>query len=111
MTPTPFRINVPEATLSDLRERLRRTRFPDQAPGNPWAFGADLEVRCYDDASAGWARQGLVLDALGADFVGPRRAEDLSGQLAPLTEVAGWLGFLRWAERADPAGFDALCAE
>ena len=28
--------------LADLRERLARTRFPDQAPGAPWAYGADL---------------------------------------------------------------------
>src|SRR6266567_2632732 len=39
---TPFRIAVPDSVLADLRERLARTRFPDQAPGAPWAYGADL---------------------------------------------------------------------
>jgi microsomal epoxide hydrolase len=26
----------------DLRERLAQTRFPDQAPGEPWAYGTDV---------------------------------------------------------------------
>ena len=39
---TPFRLHVPESALDDLRERLARTRFPDQAPGAPWAYGTDV---------------------------------------------------------------------
>jgi pimeloyl-ACP methyl ester carboxylesterase len=42
MAPRPFRIDVPDATLADLRERLARTRWPDQAPGAEWAFGTSL---------------------------------------------------------------------
>lgn len=42
--PTPFTWHVPEADLVDLRERLARTRWPDQAPGDPWAFGTDLDA-------------------------------------------------------------------
>ena len=42
IAPAPFRIEVPEGVLADLRERLARTRWPDQAPGAPWAYGADL---------------------------------------------------------------------
>ena len=42
MPPRPFRIEVPEATLADLRERLARARWPDQAPGAEWAFGTSL---------------------------------------------------------------------
>ncbi len=41
-TPQPFQLHVPDAAIADLRERLARTRFPDQAPGEPWAYGADL---------------------------------------------------------------------
>jgi hypothetical protein len=40
--PETFNLHVPDAALADLRERLSRTRFPDQAPGEPWAFGTDL---------------------------------------------------------------------
>lgn len=35
----PFRIEVPQADLDDLAERLRRTRFPVEAPGDSWAYG------------------------------------------------------------------------
>jgi epoxide hydrolase len=38
----PFRIEVPEAVLEDLRERLARTRWPDQIPGSGWDYGTDL---------------------------------------------------------------------
>ena len=41
-TPEPFTLQVPDAALADLRERLARTRFPDQAPGEPWAYGTDV---------------------------------------------------------------------
>jgi pimeloyl-ACP methyl ester carboxylesterase len=38
-----FALNVPDAAIADLRERLARTRFPDQAPGEPWAYGTNVE--------------------------------------------------------------------
>jgi len=38
----PFRIAVPEAVLVDLRERLARTRFPDEMPGSGWTHGTNL---------------------------------------------------------------------
>ena len=38
---SPFRLEVPEPALQDLAARLERTRLPDQAPGNPWAYGTD----------------------------------------------------------------------
>lgn len=38
----PFTLHVGDAALADLRERLARTRFPDQAPGPPWAYGTDV---------------------------------------------------------------------
>jgi pimeloyl-ACP methyl ester carboxylesterase len=41
-TPQPFTLHVADAAIADLRERLARTRFPDQAPGAPWAYGTDV---------------------------------------------------------------------
>ncbi len=41
-TVRPFRIDVPEAVLADLRARLDRVRWPDEAPGKPWQYGTDL---------------------------------------------------------------------
>jgi microsomal epoxide hydrolase len=38
-----FRIHVPDEVLDDLRERLARTRWPDQIPGSGWGYGTDLE--------------------------------------------------------------------
>jgi len=42
MQPEAFTLHVPDAAITDLRERLARTRFPDQAPGPPWAYGTDV---------------------------------------------------------------------
>jgi microsomal epoxide hydrolase len=39
---TPFRIDIPDAVLDDLRERLARTRWPDQIPNSGWDYGTDL---------------------------------------------------------------------
>ena len=41
--PAPFTLSIPDAAIADLRERLARTRFPDQAPGEPWAFGTNVD--------------------------------------------------------------------
>lgn len=40
--PQPFRLHVADSAIDDLRERLARTRFPDQAPGEPWAYGTSV---------------------------------------------------------------------
>ncbi len=41
--PQTFTLHVPESKIADLRERLGRTRFPDPAPGDPWAFGTSVD--------------------------------------------------------------------
>lgn len=38
----PFRVDVPDAVLDDLRARLANTRWPDQIPGSGWEYGTDL---------------------------------------------------------------------
>jgi microsomal epoxide hydrolase len=43
MKPTQFTLSVPEQQQADLRARLALTRFPDQAPDAPWAYGTDLD--------------------------------------------------------------------
>jgi pimeloyl-ACP methyl ester carboxylesterase len=40
--PEAFTLTVPDQAIADLRERLGRTRYPDQAPGAPWAYGTDV---------------------------------------------------------------------
>ncbi|MBO0803890.1 MAG: epoxide hydrolase [Nocardiopsaceae bacterium] len=38
----PFRIDIPQADLDDLRARLARTRWPDELPGVGWDYGIPL---------------------------------------------------------------------
>jgi pimeloyl-ACP methyl ester carboxylesterase len=38
----PFTIDVPDAVLDDLHERLARTRFPEQIPDAGWDYGTEL---------------------------------------------------------------------
>ena len=39
----PFRVEVPQADLDDLRERLDRVRWPDELPSVGWNLGIPLE--------------------------------------------------------------------
>ncbi|HEY7437269.1 MAG TPA: epoxide hydrolase [Methylomirabilota bacterium] len=38
----PFVVDVPQASLDDLRERLARTRWPDEVDGAGWDYGVSL---------------------------------------------------------------------
>ena len=50
----PFRIAVPDAVLTDLRERLARTRFPDEIADSGWTYGTN---RAYlRELVAYWSR-------------------------------------------------------
>jgi pimeloyl-ACP methyl ester carboxylesterase len=42
MNIAPYRIDVPQAVLTDLAQRLARTRFPDEIPGSGWDYGTNL---------------------------------------------------------------------
>ncbi|MDA3644807.1 epoxide hydrolase [Saccharopolyspora indica] len=39
---TPFRLDVPQHDLDDLRERLARARWADEVPGLGWSYGPPL---------------------------------------------------------------------
>jgi len=43
MTVKSFTIAIPQANLDDLRERLARTRWPDELPGVGWNYGVPLD--------------------------------------------------------------------
>src|SRR5215467_6496401 len=38
----PFVVDVPQATLDDLKARLGRTRWPDEVEGAGWDYGTSL---------------------------------------------------------------------
>ena len=65
--PVPFTLQISDAELADLHERLGRTRYPDQAPGEPWAYGTQLdylrELVEYWRESFDWRAQEAALNA------------------------------------------------
>ena len=65
--PRPFTLTVPDPEIVDLRSRLARTRFPDRAPGEAWAYGADpdyLRTLCaYWRDGFDWRAQEAALNA------------------------------------------------
>jgi pimeloyl-ACP methyl ester carboxylesterase len=86
-TPEPFTLTISDESIADLRERLRLTRFPDQAPGEPWAYGTDLgwmrEFVAYWKDSFDWRAQEARLNAF------PQYKVPLSGIDVHFLHVAG----------------------
>jgi microsomal epoxide hydrolase len=41
-SPKPFTLQIPAADIADLRDRLARTRWPDEPPLEPWSTGTSL---------------------------------------------------------------------
>jgi pimeloyl-ACP methyl ester carboxylesterase len=65
---TPFRIEVREDVLNDMRDRLRRTRWPDQIADSAWDYGTDIaylrELVSYWAEGFDWRAQEAKLNAL-----------------------------------------------
>jgi pimeloyl-ACP methyl ester carboxylesterase len=63
----PFTVDVGQGVLEDLRSRLARTRWPDAAPGEPWAQGTDLaylrELLAYWAGGFDWRARERELNA------------------------------------------------
>jgi epoxide hydrolase len=68
MAPRPFEIEVPSAVLDDLRERLGRTRWPEQIPATGWDYGVDVaylrELCAYWRDGYDWRRWEARLNEL-----------------------------------------------
>jgi pimeloyl-ACP methyl ester carboxylesterase len=66
MTPQPFELRIPDAAIADLSSRLGLTRFPDAAPGEPWAFGSSVDYMhdlvSYWKDSFDWRAQEAALN-------------------------------------------------
>jgi pimeloyl-ACP methyl ester carboxylesterase len=43
-TPDEFRVEFAQTAIDDLRDRLRRTRWPDAIAGAGWEYGLDIDV-------------------------------------------------------------------
>lgn len=54
-----YRIHVPDEAVEDLRDRLARTRWPDEVEGEGWAYGVPLEY--LKDLAEHWRTPDLLL--------------------------------------------------
>ena len=92
-TPEPFTLSVPDAATADLKERLARTRFPDQAPGEAWAYGTSVdymrELAEYWRNGFDWRAQEAALNAF------PQHKASLHGIDVHFLHVPG-KGRSRW---------------
>ncbi len=64
----PFTIAVDEGVLTDLRERIARTRWPDHVLGSGWQYGADVEYLrslLSSWAELDWRKHETELNRLG----------------------------------------------
>src|SRR5438045_3898341 len=66
MTSQPFHVAIEDSVLDDLKERLARTRWPDQIPGTGWDYGTDSgylrELVAYWRDGFDWRKQETVLN-------------------------------------------------
>ncbi|MET7426941.1 epoxide hydrolase family protein [Dactylosporangium sp. NPDC005555] len=99
----PFRIDIPQADLDDLRRRIDHTRWPDEIPGVGWDRGVPLEYlkelaghwRDSYDWRAAEARLNAYpqfvteIDGVNVHFLHVRSAQE--GAL-PLILTHGWPG-------------------
>lgn len=103
MSISPFRIAIPDTDLADLRERLARTRWPDELPGVGWSYGAPAayirELAEYWRTGYDWRAQEAALNEF------PQFTTEIDGQnvhflhvrspepdALPLIVTHGWPG-------------------
>lgn len=97
----PFKVEVPDAVLADLRARLTNARFPDVFPGTDWQLGTDDAVlRLARERWLGgfdWRAQEAALNAqphVLADFDGATvhaiHARSTVPRSLPLVLLHGW---------------------
>ncbi len=99
----PFRIDVSDAVLADLRDRLARTRWPDQLDGAGWDYGTELgylrelcaywkdtfDWRAQEAALNGFAQFTAAIGGLRIHFIHQRSRH---AHALPLIITHGWPG-------------------
>ena len=101
--PKPFQVQIPASAITDLRERLARTRFPDEPPLEPWSTGTSLaylkELLAYWQSDFDWRAQEVRLNRF-RQYTLPMRGIDLhflhepgrGPDPMPLLLMHGWPG-------------------
>jgi pimeloyl-ACP methyl ester carboxylesterase len=111
---TPFRIDVPQADLDDLRDRLHHTRWPDELPGVGWTRGVPLgylkQLAAYWADGYDWRKQEArlnefpqfttTIDGANVHFLHVRSPEP---DALPLLLTHGWPGsVIEFVNMIDP---------
>ncbi|ULN34431.1 epoxide hydrolase family protein [Mycolicibacterium smegmatis] len=120
----PFRIDVPDAVLDDLKDRLARTRWPEAETVDDWSQGIPLaytrELAEYWADGYDWRTREAALnrfdhhvtelDGLDIHFIHQRSSKP---DAFPLLITHGWPGsiveFHKVIEPLTEAGFDVVC--
>ncbi len=103
MSITPFRVEIPQSALDDLRNRLGNTRLPDEIPGVSWEYGTERayleELLAYWQTEFDWRRQEArinsfdqfqtLMDGVELHFIHQRSD---TPEAMPLLLVHGWPG-------------------
>ncbi|MFG2293330.1 epoxide hydrolase family protein [Streptomyces sp. NPDC048603] len=109
----PFRIEIEDSALEDLRDRLARTRWPADAPGEGWAYGIPVaevrrlaeywrdgyDWRAHEARLNGFPQSVTEIDGTDVHFLHVRSPEP---DALPLVLTHGWPG--SFAEFADMIG-------
>jgi pimeloyl-ACP methyl ester carboxylesterase len=99
----PFRLQIPEAELVDLRQRLERTRWPGELAGVGWAYGVPLgylqelarywrqeyDWRAAEARLNEWPQFTTTIDGANVHFAHIRSPEP---EATPLLLTHGWPG-------------------
>ncbi|MFN0161591.1 MAG: epoxide hydrolase family protein [Burkholderiales bacterium] len=99
----PFRLHIESAAIDELKARLARVRWPDEAPVAPWSYGTSVSFmremvatwrdgfdwRATESALNAWPQYRTVIDGIDVHFLhvpgrGPRPR--------PLLLSHGWPG-------------------
>jgi epoxide hydrolase len=110
----PYRINVPQADLDDLRERLARTRWARDLPGTGWERGVpaaylrelagywakEYDWRAHEAALNAYPQFITTIDGCDVHFLHVRSAEPAA---TPLMLLHGWPGsVVEFLDMIDP---------
>lgn len=117
----PFRIDVPQAVLDDLQDRLSRARWPETLEGTGWQYGADVtylksfvdywlneyDWRKHEAALNEFAHFRTEIDGVGIHFIHERGK---GSNPTPIILTHGWPdSFYRFHKiipmLTDPASF------
>jgi pimeloyl-ACP methyl ester carboxylesterase len=99
----PFHVDIREAQLDDLRDRLARTRWPDELPGVGWSYGVPVDRvkeltehwqkgydwRFHETRLNGFPQFTTVIDGQRVHFLHVRSPEP---DALPLILTHGWPG-------------------